>query len=134
MAEKPDTTNPSRRLFLAAGPAVSVFTALGAATLASPAPSAALALAIDAHKAAQVAVDATPSQGEEHFAALVDLATEALEALAETPCESDADFFVKVAYLVTIERRLWGSELSESSAFGLLALATEMHVEGRTNA
>ena len=77
-------------------------------------------------------VDATPSQPDEDaFAVLIDEADELLEAVAETPCESDADFFVKAAYLIECERKAWGPELSDCSSFGLLALATELHMEAR---
>ncbi len=47
-----DPTNPSRRLFLAAGPAAAVFTALRSEAAPAPAPLSPLTILIEAHKIA----------------------------------------------------------------------------------
>jgi hypothetical protein len=114
-------------------PALAVLPAVAIAIppAASPPLSKAVALAIAAHKAAQAEIDAMPSQPDEHaFDAACDLEAEALEAVAETPCESDADFFAKATYLIERERKAWGTKLSDCAHFGLLALATELHMKG----
>jgi hypothetical protein len=122
-------TTPTRRAALAG--ALSALPVLaGAASLAAPpkatAPlSRAVALAIDAHKAAQARIDAISSEDQDAFDAACDLEADALEAVAETPCESDADFFAKALYLIEREREAWGN-------FELLALATELHVKGES--
>jgi len=73
-----------------------------------------------------------PSQlDQDAFDAACDLKADALETVAETPCESDADFFIKAAYLIERERKAWGTELSDCAQFGLLALATELHMVAR---
>jgi hypothetical protein len=89
-----------------------------------------LALAIAAHRAAQAKVEGMEGHhsDEDGFSAAVDAARRTLLALAETPCVSDADFLAKAAYLVECERRLWGSVPSDETPFGLLALATELHL------
>jgi hypothetical protein len=69
---------------------------------------------------------------QDAFDAACDLETEALEAVAKTRCESDADFFAKATYLIEREREAWGTELSGGAAFGLLALATELHTKGES--
>jgi hypothetical protein len=68
---------------------------------------------------------------QDTFDAACDLEAEALEAVAEMPCESDADFFAKATYLIERERAAWGTELSDSAHFGPLALATEHQGAGR---
>jgi hypothetical protein len=122
------------RLF-AGAPALAILPAAGVPSVPSAAglteAQRALVIAIGAHAAAQFDLDAVPSGDEDAFADACALETEALEAVAEAPCESDADFFVKAAYLIKREREAWGTELSEHEPFGLLALATELHMEGR---
>jgi hypothetical protein len=117
----------NRRAALGALVGVAALAILPAAAVSPP--SAAAAPAIAAHKAVQDALDAMPSQPDEDDAydAACDLEAAALEAVAETPCESDADFFVEAAYLIERERKAWGTELSDCAHFGLLALATELH-------
>ncbi|MGA2795798.1 MAG: hypothetical protein ABSE69_20245 [Roseiarcus sp.] len=119
---------------LAGAPALAI---LPASASPSTAPAAlarpnAAALAVAAHKAAQATVEAMEGGADEDaFAAACDDASEALRAVAETPCATDADFLAKAAYLVECERQAWGSVLSDEAPFGLLALATELHVKGR---
>ena len=103
-----------------------------AATASLPSISPELRAAIDAHRLAQVNVDAQSSEQEEEFNALCDLEGEAWWKLAETPCATDADFIAKIAYLLRHERRLWGETLhTRDGQYGALAFAVELHLEER---
>ena len=54
------------------------------------------------------------------------------QQLAEMPCETDADFIAKIAYLLRHERRLWGETLhTRDGQYGALAFAVKLHLEER---
>jgi len=121
----------SRRLFLAAGTAAAVFAGLRGAAHAAPSPilSEDVRAAIAAHKAVQAMIDGMSSEDEDAWNAALDAEDKARWALAETPCQSDADFFAKVAYLLAHEYRLQGGQYTHAVAFGDLAFAIELHLE-----
>ncbi|MGA2492164.1 MAG: hypothetical protein ABSF67_04355 [Roseiarcus sp.] len=102
------------------------------------APSAGLGavdLAIAAHRSLQATVEAMESAAEEDsFAAAIAAESKALRDVAKTRCATDAEFVAKAAYLVACERKQWGSPPSDQEPFGLLAMATELHMRGRTPA
>jgi hypothetical protein len=88
-----------------------------------------LALAIARHKAAQAALDADRDTRTckclppEH---LSDEEDEALYALAETPCASDAEFLEKLRYLFAHQARIWGPP-DNANDYGCLAIAAACH-------
>jgi hypothetical protein len=139
----PETTNRRAILRGILAGSVAAATALPATgASASPAQSEALRAAIAAHRAAQAKVDGmvTPSEPlavdeyEEAFASACHEAEAALWEVAEAPYSSDADFFVKVSYVLADERRGLGDLFSHYVDFGKLAFAIEMHLEQREGA
>jgi hypothetical protein len=84
--------------------------------------------AIAAHKAIQATIDSLGSD-DAAWEATLEAEDQARRALAETPCQTDADFFAKAAYLLAQEYRLQGGLYAHACAFGDLAFAIELHLE-----
>lgn len=119
-------TTTTRRLFIAAGPAATVFASLGAAA-ASAQPSDDLRRAIEAHKAARVAIDAH-SGPEDLPLELIQAEDDALEAIALVPCD-DAAFMDKLRYLLAVHKRDFGSMWETQECPALMA-AIDAHLGG----
>jgi hypothetical protein len=86
----------------------------------------ALEAAIAAHIAADMRVEA--HEGPEDVPlSLVDAETAALEALALTPCDNDAEFFHKLRYMLDNQRRAYGQNWTQSLAPEILT-ALSLHL------
>jgi hypothetical protein len=132
--------NSSRRFFLGRSAAAISGAAIGAAiplpsvaatsahAATTPVISEALRAAIAAHKAVQAMVDAMNSE-DDAWDATLDAERDALWALTETPCQSDADFFEKVAYLLKHAKHVLRGLFTHATDFGELAFAIELHLE-----
>jgi hypothetical protein len=97
-------------------------------TFASPRPSTNLHSAIAAHMAAQARLDECEGDDNAFSSAMAD-ADGVLWKLAETPCESDADLFSKLSYLLARERCDFGALISRYDILGKLSFAIELHLE-----
>jgi hypothetical protein len=122
----------SRRAALGALASVSALAVAPVAHAAVPR-SPELAAAIEAHKAAQAAIDASGDPDDVVSNALMDAESDAFHVVVEAPCASDADFFAKAAYMIGHERKVWDSFLDDSAPFGLLAQATMLHIASRSD-
>jgi hypothetical protein len=118
---------------IASAPALAAAASLAVPVLASPAGPSAVAVAIAAHKAVQGKLDAMKGDGPE-FDDMCDVEGDRFCDLAETPCASDAEFFAKATYMIAHVQASWGGCLSDGGAFGLLAVATEAHMQSREGA
>ena len=68
-----------------------------------------VAEAIERHKTAQAAYDATPDDTDKIMIPLSDATFEALDKLAKTHCSSDAEFIEKLRYLAAQEAKMYPS-------------------------
>jgi hypothetical protein len=118
----------SRRAALSALAGVSTL-AIAPVAHAAVSRSPELAAAIEGHDAAQAAVDGAHGLSDDAFSALCEAADNAMWAVAEAPCASDADFFAKVAHLLAYEHHVQGGMFRHDVDFGSLAYAVEMHLE-----
>jgi hypothetical protein len=117
---------PSRRLFLAAGPAAAVFGALSQAA-AQEQPSA-VDQAIERHRAALDELEACCGP-EDLPDDVCDRETDALWELAIAPCRSDAELIVKLRYLFAYERRNAMDQQFDMGHDGSLPICLEAHFE-----
>jgi hypothetical protein len=83
----------------------------------------ALAQAIERHRAAQAAIDATPEGYPDN---LNEAEFDAIDELAETPCASDAEFIEKLRYLHAYEIRFFGAPTGQHE-FRSVVLAVDSH-------
>ena len=81
--------------------------------------------ALARHKAAQAALDAVPGPEDcpEH---LCDEEDEALDALAFTPCASDAEFLEKLRYLYAQQAKIWNLP-DNGNDYGCIVIAAACH-------
>ena len=104
------SNSPSRRLFLATGPAAAVFASLSAA-VAGDFPSS-IRDAIFRHKAALAALDAAfdaaGERGEDPLQSILDEERDALLSLARAPCRDAGELIDKLRHLTSYERRMSG--------------------------
>ncbi|GLI95032.1 hypothetical protein [Methylocystis echinoides] len=121
----PEKCPPTRRLFLAAGPASVVFVALSAAAMGERAGNM-FAAAILRHRAASATIDAYSGPGDLPEA-LVDAETAALIAVSRVPCADDGQFFQKLSYLLEIQKRAYGRGWADSYAEEIL-VAIDLHL------
>ena len=132
--------DPSRRRFLAAGSAVTVFAslrsaiaqaegekALAGAVSAAPI-SDALAQAIERHRAAWAAYDAGYDEdNEDAFDALVSAADGPLADLVAVPCANDAELLAKLRYLHAYEKSLIRGRPFDIADHGSIPVALDVH-------
>ncbi len=129
--------DPSRRRFLAAGSAVTVFASLRSAIAhaearagaisAVPLPKA-LAQAIERHRAAWAAYDASYDEdNEDAFDALVSVADGPLADLVAVPCASDAELLAKLRYLHAYEKSLIRGRPFDIADHGSIPVALDVH-------
>jgi hypothetical protein len=90
--------------------------------------SGAFAQALACHKAAQAPIDARFGSIDDDTLAhvLFTVASDALEALAETPC-SDAEFLEKLRYLLAHETRIMERPPDGDQEFGSILIAVDRH-------
>ena len=89
--------------------------------------SGAFAQALARHKAAQAPIDARFGSIDDDTLAdvLFTAAIDALEALAETPCASDAEFLEKLRYLLAHEARIEQGPPNGNQDFGSILIAVD---------
>ncbi|MGJ0507009.1 MAG: hypothetical protein ACR652_07680 [Methylocystis sp.] len=88
-----------------------------------------LSAAIERHKTARAAIEAHTGP-DDVPQELVDAETAALDTLARTPCADDAEFFSKLAYLLSVQKALWGASWATSYAEEILT-AIDIHLTTR---
>jgi hypothetical protein len=88
-----------------------------------------VAQALARHRAAQARIDAHFGQIDDEALAdrLFAAESEALEALAETPCASDAEFLEKLRYLLAHETRIFEGPPDGHQHFGSIVVAVDRH-------
>jgi hypothetical protein len=88
-----------------------------------------VAQALARHKAAQAPIDAHFGQIDDEALAnqLFTAERDALKALAETPCASDAEFVEKLRYLLAHETRIFDGPPDGNHDFGSIVVAVDRH-------
>ncbi len=109
---------------LAAAPAAAL-----PALAAGPAPiSARLAAVIERHKAAKAAVFAAIAATGDIQDDIADAESAAFDDVAQTPCATDAEFFVKIEHMLARQKELYEHEWTDDSKPVFVAL--DLHVNG----
>jgi hypothetical protein len=132
--------DPSRRRFLAAGSAVTVFASLRAAIAQAEGDKAlagavstvplseALAQAIERHRAAWAAYEAGYDEdNEDAFSALVSAADGPLADLVAASCANDSELLAKLRYLHSYEKSLIRGRPFDIADHGSIPAALDVH-------
>jgi hypothetical protein len=91
--------------------------------------SGALAQAVERCDAAQAPIDARFGKIDDEALAdqLFTAASDAVAALAETPCANDAEFLEKLRYLLALETHIFGGPPDGRHDFGSIVIAVDRH-------
>ncbi len=125
-------TQPISRRSIAAGLALAPIAALPALA-GAPMSSAALAQAIERHRAARKASDAYSGDDDETVDRLALAEFDARADLAALPVSTTEELFAKLRYLLEVEKSAWpglmiGGDFDLSEKFGSICFALDLHL------